>query len=239
MFVSGGLEFESDEDEDDEDDEVLVLDVELFLVEVTSNVVLESVDFEESAESLIGMVVLAGFEEVAGFCEAAVLDSLLEEGVSEICSVSFLMGASLSDPLDDELSEDEDLVAMSLETAFPVGSAAASKDFSPSCAPLAVVVPFADSSAFDFLVGCDTSSSEDDGSDSDSELGEALKLALGSKFLGAPLTLGFSALIFAPMASFSSSASLCELELEEDPEDLAAFLGFLSCFEVDLGASAC
>ena len=82
-------------------------EVKGLVVEVASSVALESVDLAESDESLVGMEILASFEEVADLLPAAVSDLLLEEVSLEVDSGSeFLIGALTSESLDDELSED-------------------------------------------------------------------------------------------------------------------------------------
>ena len=102
-------EEEEDEDDVDGEDELRVSEVEGLLVGVTSSVALESVDFAESDETLVGMEISPGFEKVAILLPAAVSDSLLEEVSPEIgFGNGFLIGARSSESLDDELSDDED-----------------------------------------------------------------------------------------------------------------------------------
>ena len=100
-------EEEEDDDEEEEEDELSMSEVKGLVVEVASSVALESVDLAESDESLVGMEILASFEEVADLLPAAVSDLLLEEVSLEVDSGSeFLIGALTSESLDDELSED-------------------------------------------------------------------------------------------------------------------------------------
>ena len=116
-----------------------------------------------------------------------------------------------------------------------VGSlAVASSDFSPFLISLVESVLFTES-VFDFLEGRGFSSSDDEDEELEPELEESSGPAFRFMFWMRPLTVGFGKLLtFPPDASFSSSASLSEVEFEEDPDDFEAFLGFLVGFAVDL-----
>ena len=111
--------------------------------------------------------------------------------------------------------------------------AAASSTIPPFLTSLVEAVLFIES-VFDFLVGGGFSSSEDAESDPESELEETSELAFRFMFSMRPLRVGFGGLTFPPEDPFSSSASLSELVLEEDPDEIEAFFSFLLGFAVCL-----
>lgn len=214
-ILGGGEGSESDEGEDE--DEPLVLELEGFLVEATSRVALESVDLEESEEFFDEIEILGVCKEAAG----------LGRG-----SDDFLTETSLSDSLDDELSEDEEIgVIFFLIVVVSVGFAATSGLFFSFLISLAEAIFFG-GSTFVFFAGREGLSS--DASDSELELEDESELVLRFKLLMRPLTVGFAGLTFAPIASFSSSASLSELELEDDADDFTALVAFLVGFDAIL-----
>ena len=117
-------------------------------------------------------------------------------------------------------------------------SVAASFGFFPFLTSLVEGVLFVES-AFDFSDRRGFSSSEDVESDSELELEETSELTFRFVFLLRPLTVGLGGLAFPTKVSFSSSASLSETELEEDPNEDEAFLSFLIGFAVGLNFLDC
>lgn len=210
------------------DDEVLVLDVEGFLDEMPSSVALESVDLDSSD----GILSLPVFDALDAFIGGAASDSLLLDEVSpeDEAGTGFFAGLSAEELLsDDELSDDDArlladagpdldriealgaglvvLVGSALETAFMIVS------------------------AFGFFAG-GASSSDDDELESESELDCLSESALRLSWLMRPLTVGFGSDTLPPEGSFSSSASLSELEAEEAPDDGIVLLDFVWAFTV-------
>ena len=216
--------------EDDED--VLVFDVEGFFDEAPSSVALESVDLDESEALIEGTWSFLGFEVLESLVAGAASESLLEEVSSEEeAGKGFLAGHSSDELLSDvEVSDDEDeLGAAFLAGLIGLGFEAVTVGFVVEVGSLLEAAFFTDLT-FDFFAG-GTSLSGEDELESDSELEDWLEPALRLSLLMRPLTVGFEVGTLAPAASFSSSASLSELEVEDDPEDEAAFAGFFSAFE--------
>ena len=190
------------------DDELLVLDVEVFFSDVTSSVALESVDFENSTGPLEGRVFLVGFGEFEGVGKA-VSDLLLEEVSLDEPSDGFLLGAPVSDSLEDELSEDEDVSAGSVE-APTFGDFVSETEFFLATLASSVERPFFTTTTLALLV--EGIFSAKDATDLESNFEPILFLAV----LTRPSTVGFGGM--ALRLSFSSSASLSDVELEEEPD---------------------
>lgn len=208
------------------DDDVLVLDVEGFLDEVPSSVALESVDLDESD----GRPELSDLDALDFFVGAAASDSLLlEEVLSEDeAGNGFLAGLSSEELLSDEELADEEVELSADKLTLVAGDALTG---------LMAKVGFLLDTAFfiatplDFFAG-GTSPSDEDELESESELDCSVELALRLSVLTRPLTEDFGKATLAPEISFSSSASLSVLELEEDPGGVATLIDFVSALEV-------
>jgi len=211
------------------DDDVLVLDVEGFFDEVPSSVALESVDLDESdgRPSLSDLDVLDFFVGIAA-SDPLLLEELFSE---DEAGSGFLAGLSSEELLyDQELSDDDDdddseLSADELTLVAAVGLIGFVADVGSTLGMAFIMgIPF------NFFAG-GTSSSDEDELESESELDCSLVVAFRLSLLAAPLTVDFGKGILAPEASFSSSASLSELEVEEDPEMATALADFVSALD--------
>ena len=214
-------------------DEELVLEVDVCLSEVMSSVALESVGIEESGDFfLVGRVVLLDFVVVGSLTGAGASDSLLDESSSETESDSSFFVAPSFVSLDslDEVLLEEEVAAAIFEMVGFASSFAGFDDLSTAF----TLVIFFSTATFAFLAG-GTFSSSDDASDVDSEPEVSVELALRFGFETRPLAVGFEGTNLASAVSFSSSASLSELEDDADVDGDAALATFLPNFT--LGAA--